>query len=333
MKAGLCCIAKNENNYIREWVDYHLKLGFCKIFIYDNNDIYGEIFTDILHDHLSNQKVEVINCRGKIDFQALAYSDCYLKYGDVYDWIAFLDVDEFLTFPENSSFRNINDYFEFIDNKDFNLIHVNWMCFGDNNIVECNTYNVLSRFNGPLDYNLKIDYDFPENFHVKSIVKGGLEKITFDNVHTPLDPNLKVCNGDGMGITENTPFIPYTFRTIYIRHYVTKTISEWIQKIKRGRSDGYYLNPVNKFFLYNEKNKEKEFIINQYLKSFKSLESEPNFNISDPNISEEEKVLCLERQIDILKKEINKIKSSKSYRLGKLMLKPYSKIRQLIGNK
>lgn len=33
-KSILCCIAKNEDNYINEWVEYHLKLGFDRVVIY-----------------------------------------------------------------------------------------------------------------------------------------------------------------------------------------------------------------------------------------------------------------------------------------------------------
>ena len=35
---AICCIAKNENYYINDWVKYHLDLGFDHIYIYDNND-------------------------------------------------------------------------------------------------------------------------------------------------------------------------------------------------------------------------------------------------------------------------------------------------------
>jgi hypothetical protein len=37
MKISLVCIAKDEDNYIKEWIDYHKKLGFDDIFIYENN--------------------------------------------------------------------------------------------------------------------------------------------------------------------------------------------------------------------------------------------------------------------------------------------------------
>lgn len=41
MQTTICCIAKNEDRYIHEWIAYHLKLGFDKIYIYimsDNDD-------------------------------------------------------------------------------------------------------------------------------------------------------------------------------------------------------------------------------------------------------------------------------------------------------
>ncbi len=38
----LCCTGKNENGYIREFVEHYLALGFSHIRIYDNNDTDGE---------------------------------------------------------------------------------------------------------------------------------------------------------------------------------------------------------------------------------------------------------------------------------------------------
>ena len=37
MRTALVCIAKNEDNYLDEWIKYHLKLGFSEIFVYQNN--------------------------------------------------------------------------------------------------------------------------------------------------------------------------------------------------------------------------------------------------------------------------------------------------------
>jgi hypothetical protein len=37
MRIVLVCIAKNEEKYIQEWIDYHFKLGFDSIYIYEND--------------------------------------------------------------------------------------------------------------------------------------------------------------------------------------------------------------------------------------------------------------------------------------------------------
>ena len=45
----------------------------------------------------------------------------------------------------------------------------------------------------------------------------------------------------------------------YLKHYRTKTIEEYIDKIKRGRADAGidYKDMVNKFFISNQKTKQK----------------------------------------------------------------------------
>lgn len=37
MKTCICLIAKDEDNYIKEWSEYHLKLGFDDIFVFQND--------------------------------------------------------------------------------------------------------------------------------------------------------------------------------------------------------------------------------------------------------------------------------------------------------
>jgi hypothetical protein len=37
MKSALVAIAKNEDEYINEWINYNLKIGFDNIIIFQNN--------------------------------------------------------------------------------------------------------------------------------------------------------------------------------------------------------------------------------------------------------------------------------------------------------
>ena len=96
LKTALVCIAKNEENYIEEWVNYHLKLGFNNIFIYENNwrcNIKSSQVTLIPFDGLAKQ-IE-------------AYNHFLKNYKDDYDWVGFLDVDEFLVLRKDKSVEKI----------------------------------------------------------------------------------------------------------------------------------------------------------------------------------------------------------------------------------
>lgn len=64
MKIAIVSIAKNENLYIKDWIDYHLKLGFDDIYIYDNNDIDSEKISDVIDINIY-KTVKIIDARGK----------------------------------------------------------------------------------------------------------------------------------------------------------------------------------------------------------------------------------------------------------------------------
>ena len=38
MQVVVCAMAKNEHLYIKDWVNHYLRIGFDKIYIYDNDD-------------------------------------------------------------------------------------------------------------------------------------------------------------------------------------------------------------------------------------------------------------------------------------------------------
>ena len=96
IKVCICSLAKLENKYIIEFIDYYLKFGVDKIFIYDNNDINGEKLDIILLKYIKKKYVEIINFRGLIAPQIKMLNDCYKKNNKNYDWFILFDIDEFI---------------------------------------------------------------------------------------------------------------------------------------------------------------------------------------------------------------------------------------------
>lgn len=269
MKVALCTIGRFENRYILEFVNYYKRIGIDKIFLYDNNHDYEEKFEDVISDYIDSGFVEIINYRNKENCQNTAYQDCYDKHNLEYDWICFFDIDEFLIFRDTS--MNVKS---FLSNDVFNsyqMIHINWLLFDDNNLVYYESKPVLHRFTKPkTPIDFKAYYNFPENFHIKSIVRGG-NKIKWMSVHTPCGlPNC--CNVSGIPCNQNSPFNKYDYSVAWLNHYRTKTIEEWLSiKALRGYCDGVGNNDVfrkrdslDDFFKLNDITDEKLHYIKQY---------------------------------------------------------------------
>ena len=271
-RIALCCIAKMENDYIRFFVDYYKNLHFDKIFIYDNNNTDGEKFEDVINDYIQSGFVEIVDFRGRKVAQLPAYQDCYDKHHKEYDWIAFFDIDEFLTISDGN-----DDIHKFLNKKEFlpyQLLHINWKIYGDNDLLDNDGRNVIERFVEPLPYNTRMySSNLPENNHIKSIVRGGLSYVRWNKgPHTPSCIDYHCCNPLGEPVNANSPFQNYDFSVAYIRHYSTKTIGEWVKnKMKRGlgnhsvAASKEILN-LDFFFRYNRRTDEKQLYAERILK-------------------------------------------------------------------
>lgn len=261
MKVGLCVIGRFENIYAVEYVEWYKKLGFDKIFIYDNNRDGEEYFEDVLQSFIDDGFVEITDFRNKGICQLEAYTDCYNKHKNEYDWIAFFDFDEYLVLKKDNDIHSFLKGFE-----GFQCVKINWMVYTDNDLVFYDKRPLNERFTTPMDFDKCIQYSFPENNHVKSIVKCDIDNFNwYGNPHIPTCVE-NACNAEGEK-SDITAFQPYNFDVAYLKHFITKTIEEWLCiKIRRGTPDINYAKFIEKnndrFFKYNVKTKEKENYIN-----------------------------------------------------------------------
>lgn len=268
-KVALCCMCKCENDYIREFIAYYKSIGVDKIFIYDNNEIGGEDLRSVIADYIDCCFVTVIDYRGRKCCQEDAYDNCYQNHKNEFDWICVFDTDEFLTLVKH---KNIHDFLNDPMFRPFQLIHVNWMCYGDNEMLDNDGRPCQERFLKPLPFNVRRFMPFPENNHVKTILRGGLKHINYHFVtHTPWN-FYRCCNPQAEECDTRSPFNPYNFDVAFLRHYYTKTIGEWVKvKQKRGYGDMEDSDAVKKlsldvFFMLNKRTPEKEEYVKMILK-------------------------------------------------------------------
>ena len=269
LKVALCAIGRLENNYVVEFVEYYKKMNFDKIFIYDNNHDGEEYFEEKIQSYIDTCFVDVVDCRNKEKWQLKAYQDCYDKHKNEYDYIAFFDFDEYLVL--NDVFENdIKKYLSIPNFADADCIHINWMTFDDNGLICYEDKPLNERFTHPVNFDRPLQYDFPENDHVKSILRGGLNNVIWGNPHTPYS-NLRCCNNTGQYDSDDA-FCNYNYDLAYIKHFTNKTIEEFLlNKMKRGTGDRSYAlflstYLVENFFKLNQKTEEKLKYIEEWKK-------------------------------------------------------------------
>jgi hypothetical protein len=218
--AVLCTIAKDEFPYIDEWIQYHLKIGFDHIYIYDNENM--DVSPMMTRMDIYKNKVTVIPFKGQCQ-QMNAYYHFLQNYRTQHTWVGYIDVDEFIVLRK----------FPYITIHDLLRTHctsgalaLNWVLFGSNDKETYEPFPVVSRF---------IRRQKGVNEHVKWIVR-------ISDIQYMVSPHHGVLwfghAHDCHGTIVNGPYNPQgTDDIACIHHYFTKSKEEFLLKCKRGRAD------------------------------------------------------------------------------------------------
>ena len=222
---------KDEENYICEWVKYHLDLGFDKIYLYDNNDD-SDILPKVLHSGLDKSYVDrviIYPIPGLKAFKQKIIANFYNKHE--FKWCAFIDCDEFITL---TSHKNIKDYINSFP-QECNQIRLNWLMYG----CDKNSIKVLEdeKFcSTPIEKELT---NFEERFkkfnhHTKSIVKKkeNLILLSSDIIHlSHVFPSIEhqYYNNFKEIEPENhiNPFLNINYDCAYIAHHYIRNLDKF----------------------------------------------------------------------------------------------------------
>jgi hypothetical protein len=219
--AALCCIVKDEEAYIDEWVDYHHALGFDSIHVYDNSDKF-----DMKQwGKEKGNHVTMTHFPG-IAQQGIAYLDCAkrLQQGGNHTWAAFFDLDEFLILKKH---EHVEDFL--LETLASGSLSINWHQFGTSGRIAYSPAPVTKRFM----YREEI-----VSKKVKSIVR--LRDMDFNKVPHPHFPYLVNVTDqkDTTGTHFQWFFNPHGPTDVAVlAHYHWKSYKEYLAKRTRGRSD------------------------------------------------------------------------------------------------
>ena len=256
MRVGIIAIARNEQLYIREWVEHHLSLGFDRIIIADNDDTF------LLPGIIKDKRVIHEDYTGIDKVQSLAYTELYQKYQKDFDWLLFIDIDEFVMLEKGT----IQD---FLQGYDCDVVRISCKHFSDGDMLDTDgDYRVVERFTQP--YYTQLD-TFVKSF-INTRVELGERKIYGHGIY---DKTLDARNALGdpcENYNQHTTRIVHS--VCWLNHYPTKTIGEYIrQKYNRGGANGNhgrYTNWERYFFRTNRKTQEKIEYANKIIKDIEN---------------------------------------------------------------
>ena len=241
---SICCIVKDENDYLAEWLDYHRKIGVEHFYIYDNG---------------SKKPVrDVINTLGYADFVTVtsmpgrnrhvkAYQHCLDNFGYRSRWIGFIDMDEFIV-PKNES-ASLPQLLEKYE--DYGGLGLSWLIFGSNNHVDKPAGRQLENFTR------RSETSFLANRHIKSIVQPRHVKSAYKSHCFEFKPGFSCVNEHFMPI--EGALADVSVDTIQLNHYYCRSLEEYRQKVERGISDTKRKRKLEEFHYHdNESNRVED---------------------------------------------------------------------------
>ena len=233
---SLCLICKDENDYLPEWLDYHILMGVDRFYIYDNESRVS--LRESLKEYIERGWVVVVDISGNA-MQLYAYDHCLQTFGHLTFWLGFIDTDEFLV-PKTTL-----DLKEFLKGYEaYAGLAVSSLFFGSNDHQTRPSIGQIAAYTRRTHGTLK------ENELIKSIVQPGLTLMP----NSPHDFTFKKnvwCVNEGLLRVDGQNFPNHT-ELIQLNHYFCRSKSEIDLKLRRGRGAMNSAWPLKRFEAVNQ---------------------------------------------------------------------------------
>lgn len=236
-KLTICAIIKDENAYLEEWINYYLLIGAEHFYLYDNESKIS--VKETLKKLKLSSYVTVRKIKGQGQ-QMNAYTDCVKRFGESSQWIAFVDMDEFIV-PKAYPY-NLSEFLE--DYKEYGGLNVNWLIFGSNGHKKRTNKPQLESFV------LRSETNFPKNRHTKCIIQPKFAD-KCDNPHYFYYKNEKFAVNENFEPVVGA-FSDVSVDKIQINHYYCRSEEEYLEKISRGAGDMIRVRKMADFHEHND---------------------------------------------------------------------------------
>lgn len=122
---ALCCRIRDEARYLAEFVEYYLAAGITHFFFYEK--LSEDHFADILTPYISRGLVTLSADWPHVPVSPSAEQDCVLKCIGRFNWVGFIDADEFVVIQDG---RSIGEFLAGYAR--YPAVALHWLMFGSN---------------------------------------------------------------------------------------------------------------------------------------------------------------------------------------------------------
>lgn len=225
---SMVAIVRDENEYLKEWIDWHLNLGFEHFFIYDNeSETPIQKYLESI-DYENLHKVTAIDWKTSKVSQQDAYNHFLKNYRKVSKWFLIADPDEFVYMKDTT--KTLVDYLK--EKEDYEAIKCSWVHFNANGHETKSEETQVERFTTTTDC---MDY-----------LNGGKHFAQANRVKkfNGFTPEIRFSKDDSTTVLEEREYFQ-------LNHYFTRSYEEWIEKMERGTVLPYSTRTYQDFFKAN----------------------------------------------------------------------------------
>lgn len=215
---ALCCIAKDEDFFLKEWLAYHAILGVEHFYIYDNCSTVP--IRELLGDFTDASRVTIRRIQGE-RMQLPAYDDCLHSFGKSCKWIGFIDIDEFFLPMKDNDLRVLLAEFE-----SYGGLGATWHLFGPS--------GHLKRPAGPVIRNYTEAFALQESFQIKSFVQPARTVQCMNPHYFRYAPGHFCVNEDHYPVPPRVQCSFSPGKRLRVNHYFMKSQQDFEHKIQRG---------------------------------------------------------------------------------------------------
>ena len=218
-------IAKNESEYIAEWMAYHKLIGVEKVYLYDNDS--DDNMHEVLQPFIDEGFVIYHQIHGN-KMQGIAYTDALHRYGRLCKYMAFIDGDEMIA-PVKQEDKVIDVLDEFFKNHPTaGGYAINWAMFGSSHYDE-KPKGLMSEC-----FIWRAEIGKPGTQMIKTILRPECAIMWHHPHYAIYRMGWFAQNYQGKIVEQNENNLE-KYEGLQINHYFTKSNAQWIKRRAMGQ--------------------------------------------------------------------------------------------------